>query len=289
MDKRNRNLAALGLLTIVASAIFVWGFFWMLGTPILRGGTDVNVVLDNGGGLKRSDGVELQGVNVGRVKDVRLTPEGGVHVVLRLNDRLSLPVDSRALVRGDVFGAHTVELLPGRSLLRVERGDTIRGVASPQLAQLATDLSARVESVLVGADALLSPGAVGNVHATASVLPESALELRAAFAELRLAAASLRRTAERAEGAETGTALNSAVGEVERTAVALGAAAGSMERSLDTFTSLLGKIENGSGTLGRLVNDTTMYVELNHTLREVRALAADIRERPTRYFSVRIF
>jgi phospholipid/cholesterol/gamma-HCH transport system substrate-binding protein len=289
MDKRTRNLAGLGLLTVVAAVIFVWGFFWMLGTPILRGGYDVNMVLTDGGGLKRSDRVQLQGVQVGAVKDIRLSETGGVHVKLRIdNDRVALPADTRAVVRGDVFGAHIVELIPGQAMLKISRGDTIRGGATPELSQIASDLGARAEAVLLSADALLSPNAVGDLHATASVLPASAQELRAAFAELRLASAALRRTAERVEGAETGNTINNAIGEVERTALAMTAAAGSMEQSLTTLAALLNKIDNGNGTLGRLVNDTTMYVEMNHTLREMRALAADIRERPSRYFSVRI-
>jgi hypothetical protein len=32
-----------------------------------------------------------------------------------------------------------------------------------------------------------------------------------------------------------------------------------------------------------------MYNELNNTLREMRALATDIRERPGRYINVRVF
>jgi phospholipid/cholesterol/gamma-HCH transport system substrate-binding protein len=289
MDKRKRNLAAVGLLTLVSSLIFVWGLYWLLGTPLLRGGMDLSVLLSDGGGLKRSDRVELQGVQVGTVTNVRLNPEGGVYVRLRLDESLALPTDTRATVSGDVFGAHSVQLIPGQSLVRLSANDTIRGGSSPQLSQIAADLSSRVESVLMNADALLSPAAVRDVHATAAVLPAGAEELRAAFSELRLASAALRRTAERAEGSEAGTSLNRAIGEVERTAVALTGAAGRMEESLVSFASLLGKIDNGNGTLGRLVNDTTMYVEMNHTLREMRALAADIRERPSRYFTVRVF
>jgi phospholipid/cholesterol/gamma-HCH transport system substrate-binding protein len=291
MDTRKkRNLATLGLLTVVAGVMFVFGLFWLLGTPLLRGGMDVTVLLDNGGGLKRSDRVQLQGVQVGNVKTVRLNPAGGgVIVELRLDDALALPADSRALVRGDVFGAHTVELVPGGSMVRLSPGDTVRGMASPELSQIATDLSARVESVLVNADALLSPRAVQDVHATASILPAGAQELRAAFEELRFATAALRRTAERVEGADTGDRLNNTIGEVERSARALTAAAGRMEESLGSFASVLGKIDSGNGTLGRLVNDTSMYYEMNHTLREMRALATDIRERPSRYINVRIF
>jgi len=289
MDKRKRNLITLGLLTILATGIFFWGLFWLLGSPVFQGGMDVALVLSDGGGLKRSDRVQLQGVQVGSVKSIRLNPEGGVLVDLRLDDELALPTDSRAVVRGDVFGAHVVDLIPGDAMIKLSRGDTIRGGATPQLADIATDLSARVGSVLTRADSLLSPEAVRDVHATASVLPAGAQELRAAFAELRLASAALRRTAENVESAEAGTALRGALAEVEGSARALTAAAGRMDEGLTSFASVLGKIDNGNGTLGKLVNDSTMYFELNSTLREVRALATDIRERPGRYVQVRVF
>jgi phospholipid/cholesterol/gamma-HCH transport system substrate-binding protein len=291
MDKRKRrNLIAVGLLTVVATIIFFWGLFWMLGTPVFRGGMDVTVLLSDGGGLKRSDRVQLQGVQVGTVRSIELHPRGGVIVDLRLDrEDLALPTDTRVVVTGDVFGAHTVDLIPGTSGISISPGDTLRGAASPQLSQIATDLGSRVESVLVSADRLLSAEAVADVHATASVLPESARELRAAFAELRLASIALRRTAENVQGAEAGTALRGAISEVERSAQALTSAAGRMEESLGSFASVMSKIDNGSGTLGRLVNDESMYDELNNTLREMRALTADIRERPSRYINVRIF
>lgn len=289
MDKRKRNLVTVGLLTVVAALFFVWGLYWMLGTPVFRGGMDITVVLQNGGGLKRSDRVQVQGVQIGMVRSVQLDPRGGVIVELRLDDNLALPTDTRAVVSGDVFGAHVVELIPGEALVSLTPNDTITGGTAPELSRLASDLSTRVTSVLNSADALLSPEAVSNVHATASVLPAGARELQAAFAEMRLASAALRRTAENVEDAQTGTALSGALAEVEQSARALTSAAGRMEQSLTSFASVMDKVDSGSGTLGRLVNDGTVYDELNNTLREVRALAADIRERPSRYINVRIF
>jgi len=289
MDKRKRNLTAIGLLTVISAITFVWGTYWMLGTPILRSGRELHVSLADGGGLKRSDKVQLQGVEVGIVRNVHLDRNGGVVANLRLHDDYVLPADTRAVISGDVFGAHIVDLVPGRSMVKLGENDTIRGGSAPQLTQLATNLSERVESVLISADSLLSPAAVRDVHATAAVLPASAVELRAAFAELRLAAASLRRSSQNLESAEAGTAIAGAVGEVERTARVLTAAAGRMEQSISSLASVMSKIDNGHGTLGRLVNDSTTYYELNHTLREVRALATDIRERPSRYITVRIF
>ena len=289
MDKRTRNLTALGLLTIFGAVFFFWGLYWMLGTPLLRGGLDVTVALDNGGGLKRSDIVQLQGVQVGTVKTVRLNPDGGVIVGLRLDDSIVLSADTRAIVRGDVFGAHVVELVPGESMVKLGARDTIRGGSSQQLTQIASDLSARVESVLISADSLLSPSAVRDLHATAAVLPSSAQELRAAFAEFRLAAVALRRSTENLASAEAGTALRGAMAEFELTARSLNAAATRIEQTAGSLSSVMQKIDTGQGTFGRLLNDSTTLQEFNSTLREFRALATDIRERPGRYITVRIF
>jgi phospholipid/cholesterol/gamma-HCH transport system substrate-binding protein len=237
--------------------------------------------------------VFLSGVDVGTVEAVDLAPEGGVVIELRVRDDLALPQGSRATVMGDVFGAHRVQLFPGDALLRLEDGDTLQGAAVPQLTELAATLTARAERVLTSADSLFSPETLRNVSATTAVLPQGAAELRDAFAELRLAAAALRRTAEGVAGAETGQALTATLTEVSRTAQALTSAANTMERSfersLGSWESVIAKLDRGQGTLGKMINDSSLYVELNNTLREMRMLTTDIRERPGRYISIRIF
>jgi phospholipid/cholesterol/gamma-HCH transport system substrate-binding protein len=289
MDKRkNRNIAALGALLIISSVIFVWGMYYLLGTPVLRGGMDVVVTLDDGAGLRRGDRVQLQGVDVGSVTSITLEPPG-VYVVLRLRDGLILPADTRAAISGDVFGAHTIQLVPGTAFVRLENRDTIAGVTALALPQIAAGLAERAGALMGRADTLLSVQTATDLQATAAVLPASARELLAAFSELRLAAASMRRSAEGVEGVRAGDALVSALNEFETSARALTTAVGSMERSLGAFANVAEKLDNGQGTLGQLINDPTLYNNFNDALREVSMLAGDIRERPRRYLEFRLF
>src|SRR5262245_28057809 len=58
-DKRKRNVAALGALTVLAVAVFFWGFYYLLGNPVFKGGMDVVVTLEHGAGIKRGDRVLL--------------------------------------------------------------------------------------------------------------------------------------------------------------------------------------------------------------------------------------
>lgn len=289
MEYQVRNLTALGLLVLIAGGVALWGFFFLLGDPILAGGTEAVVLMENGAGLNRGDRVQLNGVQVGTVRRVNLEPPRGVTVEIRVNADARLPADTRALARADVFGATTIELLPGSALVALESGDTIQGMTVQALPDLATELGAQTRTLLAAADSLLSPQAVLDLKATASVMPDVARQLQGAFAELSLATASLRRTAEEMERAGTGAATGAALSEVQGSARAARAALEVMEVSLGSFASVMSKIDGGHGTLGRLVNDTSLYGELQATLRQVRELTADVQANPKKYLTVEVF
>lgn len=289
MEYQVRNLTALGLLVLVAGALFLWGFFFLLGDPIGVGGEEVVVVMEDGAGLNRGSPVQLNGVQVGTVRGVRLEPSRGVTVRIKVNEDIDLPADTRAVAQTDVFGTNTIELVPGNALVRLEGGDTIQGLTRTPLTDLATELGGQAREILASADSLLSPRAVDDLKATAAVLPGTAEQLRAAFNELTLAASALRRTAEEMERAEAGAALGETLVEVRASARSASAALGTMDASLQSLASVLGKIDRGEGTLGRLVNDTSLYAEMSATLREVRSLTADVQQNPDRYVTIRVF
>jgi len=289
MKGNGNKLMALGVLVVVAGALFVWGLFFLLGDPVWERGFTVHLALEDGARLRRGDRVLLHGVEVGSVRGVELRAPRRVVVELRLRRGILLPADTRAMIQTDVFGTGSVELLPGQAIVALNAGDTIPAGTTRPLPELLADLGDRAGALLASADSLLSPSAVADLHATSAVLPASAEALRAAFAELHLAAQALRRTIEGFEGAETGAALTRTLEEVQGSAQALTRAAQAMEESLIPLASVMNKVDRGEGTLGRLVNDTTLYHELNGTLREIRVLATDVRQRPKRYLGFSLF
>lgn len=289
MEHQIRNLTALGLLVLIAGAISVWGFLYLMGDPPFRGGADVVMVMDDGAGLNRGDRVQLHGVQIGTVRGVELRSANRVDVRIKIESGVRLPADTRALTRADVFGATTVELLPGQALVMLQSGDTIRGMAQKALPDLASELGGQARVLMASADSLLSPTAVADLRATASVLPGTAQQLQDAFAELTHAASSLRRMAEELERAQAGAGAGATLDEVRTSARAATTALNTMDQSLISFASVMAKVDQGEGTLGRLVNDTTLYGELSTTLREIRELTADVKENPRRYLTFRVF
>jgi phospholipid/cholesterol/gamma-HCH transport system substrate-binding protein len=251
MEHQVRNITALGLLVVVAGALFVWGFFFLIGDPILVSGDEVMVAMDDGAGLNRGSEVLLNGVQVGTVRRVDLQPPDRVTVRIAVDDDVELPADTRAVARQDVFGATTLELVPGRALVRLEGGDTIQGLAPPGLPALAAELGGQARTILASTDSLLSPEAVHDLKATASVLPEVARQLRGAFSELSLAAASLKRTALQLESARTGAEAGEALAEVRASARAATETLNAMELSMTSLASVMDKIDRGEGTAGQ--------------------------------------
>lgn len=296
MDKRKKNPIVIGMLTVVSVIVFFTMLYYLLGNPVLKGGTDVYVLMPDGAGLKRSDPVQYQGVGVGSVRTIQLNPAGGVTLKLRINKGLALTTDSKAMVRGDVFGAHTVGIMNGKAMMQLQSGDTIRGITAPELTDLASNLSARAATLLTAADSLLSPSTVRDLRATAAILPASATELRASLIELRASSTMLHRTMSELEKAHAVPALASAIRGIDASAHSvtiasdnIATASATLNKSLERFNSVMTKIDSGHGTLGKMINDSSLYVEMNETLREIRALATDIRQRPNRYIDIRLF
>ena len=49
------------------------------------------------------------------------------------------------------------------------------------------------------------------------------------------------------------------------------------------------KINNGEGTIGKAMNDPTLYNELNGTLSELKTLVDDLQRHPSRYINLTVF
>jgi phospholipid/cholesterol/gamma-HCH transport system substrate-binding protein len=62
---------------------------------------------------------------------------------------------------------------------------------------------------------------------------------------------------------------------------------------LDSFLiasdSVATKLNSGHGTLGRMLNDSSLYVSSEAVMVQLAALLADIQRNPRRYINLRIF
>jgi phospholipid/cholesterol/gamma-HCH transport system substrate-binding protein len=62
-----------------------------------------------------------------------------------------------------------------------------------------------------------------------------------------------------------------------------------LDNFLQSGDSVLMKVNAGHGTIGRLVNDSSLYVSTDSLVTALRGLIADVRANPKRYFGLKIF
>jgi phospholipid/cholesterol/gamma-HCH transport system substrate-binding protein len=134
--------------------------------------------------------------------------------------------------------------------LDVVGADVQRGVRDLSLA------AAVIDSVARRVDASTSRGEIGAIVST---VQQAASELLATARQLRTLSS-----------------------DVERTQVRL-------ERAVANADSVFAKVNRGTGTMGLLVNEPGLYQQSDSLMIELRALVADIRANPRKYFNLRIF
>jgi len=235
------------------------------------------VDFENVTGLTRGDKVYVQGVDVGRVKELSITDDG-VMVELTMKYEVNLHEDYVIQVKpSTILGGKYIDIYEGsRDLPLINRSAPILGT-SP------VDFIAEASEVVKSIRASLEEGGVlKNFEATMENFKTITANIESGkgtigmlinddtvYNDLKEITDNLKLVSDRLEKGEgtLGKLLSS-----DETIY------NDLKETLSSFNIAMVKVRDGQGTLGRLVHDETLYDELMKTLAEVRAMIDDIRE-----------
>ncbi|MCW5920054.1 MAG: MCE family protein, partial [Bacteroidetes bacterium] len=62
-----------------------------------------------------------------------------------------------------------------------------------------------------------------------------------------------------------------------------------LNKTIAELNSVLGKIDNSQGSLGKLVNDDSLYNNLNNASANLDKLLIDLKANPGRYVNISVF
>jgi phospholipid/cholesterol/gamma-HCH transport system substrate-binding protein len=224
-------------------------------------------------------------------------------------ERSALPHDD--VVRREIADAGRDRgMLPGATLPGIGKLTAVAG-------QIAGDVASVAERVEVAFDEQAARelrGSIKNVSDLSSVLSKAVRthsrdldvlsgQLQTAVVSLNQTANTVRTTASRIDSATTSpetrsimTDLAAAATELRHTSSQLHELSGrfattqtKLDAAITNGDSVLAKINAGTGSLGLMVNDPTMYRQTDSLLTELRALVTDFKANPKKYVSVRIF
>ena len=304
-DLRNASPAAagnryarVGVFVLVGFFSFVAALFLLTDPSTFRGRYFLTTTVDDAGGLRKGDPVQMRGVNIGRTHDFELLGDQ-VRVTLEVEGQWRVPVDSRGrLIELGVLGGKIVEVLPGSSSEYLESGENIPGVEYTGLLGTAEVLGERADVIMGRVEDMLSEPTIEAVQASAQDLRELLKELSGlAQDQSRQVAdltASLNRTAQSLEetsaaGPDLASAATSAATRADSTLAQLNRTSVRLDGVATSLGSILERIDRGEGTLGQLATNDSLYHTLTAAVESVQLLATDLREHPERYVKVSVF
>ena len=291
-----------GLFVLLGLAAFLIAIFTFTDVGTFRGRYYVMTTVNNAGGMRRGDPVQMRGVNVGRVVKFQMSPGApGVQIRMEIEDEYKVPTGTRAEVQSSgLLGGMVVNLIPSTATTVLRDGAQIPGEALPGLMDSAADLGTRADTVLMRASALLSPRTTDAVGESAvelqalirelnGVAKEQRVQLAAVSASLRRASAGAERAMGGVEGLTTGPELQRSIAHVDSLTAQLDLTTRNLNAASVSLNSVLGRMDRGEGTLGKLSRDDSLYVNLNQAVVNLKQLVADVQANPKKYINVSVF
>lgn len=295
MDLTYKQEVGVGALVLAGLTLFVVGLFWFSGRSIRHKGVYARVVFTNVAGLKEGDPVLVSGVKVGRVSKVSLERVGRVTVTLELSGEERPRTDASATISSlDFFGAKFVNYIPGSKDEFLPTTSVIAGTKSQELTDIASGVATRANELLGNATGLVSDQLSTDIHNTLIATQRGMVALTEVtkgplVTQSTNSLAALERVMSRLDTLLGSANVKGAGLRFDTLSANLQHLTGELSQSTRALNDLLGKVNRGEGTLGKLASDTLLYGNLNRTLAALTKLLDDLRERPGRYLTVKVF
>ncbi len=293
---RGGSQVKVGLFVMVGLISFVVVLFLMTDPATLRGRYIIVTTVDNAGGVRRGDPVEMRGVIIGRINGFEMMDNDRVAIAMELEGEWKVPQGSRTrLGAAGLFGGRTMEVIPSNDVDFLAEGDTISGgEGGAGLMGAAADLTVQAGTVMSRIEMLLDTATIASVQGSASDFEVFLKELSGALAEQRATLLNLTESLSRsAQGLEAASAAGPdaarAIARADSAMAVLTATSRNMDKASVALQSVLERMERGEGTLGRLSRDESLYTNLNTAALSMSSLLADLQANPSKYINLSIF
>lgn len=283
----------IGLAGIAAIAILFFGINFLKGINMFKPGTGYYVEFENVCGLTPSSPVYAAGFQVGIVRDIAYNYARPGHVVVEIevDNDMQIPEGSKAELVTEMLGTVKMNLLLSRDTQHMcQLGDTIRGFVNDGIMGVAAGLVPKVETMLPKLDSIL--GSLNNLLAD-QALSNTLHNTEQITANLQVTTRELNTLLQKDIPAITGNlntvTANFAVISNNLKGIDYAATIARVNATLDDVKRFTEKLQSKDNTLGLLLNDPSIYNNLNATTANAAELLKDLKEHPKRYVHFSLF
>jgi phospholipid/cholesterol/gamma-HCH transport system substrate-binding protein len=305
------NETKVGILTIAALAMLIFGFNYLKGKDIFNNTTKVYAVFSKLGSLAKANEVKINGLTVGKVYELEETDKDvtGIRVTISLTRDVNIPVNSVAYITAPLGGlsASTIIIEKGDAKEYVKNGDVLStrvdeglfgGLTSevaPTLAKIRNALDS-LNRVFSNINTLFDAGAKNNLKQTIANFTAASNSLNKLLDPQKSALATTLSnvnsiTTNLKKNNDSITAIMSHTRQFTEklSKLELKQTIDTLQATISSLRAVVAKINSKDGTLGALIHDRTLYNRLNDAILSAEILIDDLRAHPKRYVNLSVF
>ncbi len=296
MNKYFTKEVRIALAVLAGIVVLFVGMNFLKGVMLFSDDYSYKVQIADANGLTQSNPVYANGLQVGVVRDVTVDFSNmakGITVTIDVDKRMRIPEGTIAEVDADLMGNLKMNLVLASSSKSIEPGGTIMGRAADGVMNKVADLVPYLETIVPKLDSIMTsvntlladPAIVAilrNTETTTANLSTSTAELNRMLAQMNRQVPGLLQKADK-----TMANTEQLTGNLAKLDVASTMA--SVDATLKNCEELTNKLNSNSGTIGKLLNDSSLYDNLNATIRDADSLMIDLKAHPKRYVHFSVF
>lgn len=305
------------LMFIAALILFVWGFNFLKGKDVFSQERIFYAKYSEVNGLVRSNPIVINGLRVGQVRDLYFNPSMNGDIIIELSIHTNFPIPKNSIARifsSDLMGSKAIDLQLGTGNDLLHEGDTLTtsveaslmDEVNAQVAPLknkAEGLLSSLDSVVVVLQTILNENAKENILSSLQNISNTFKNLESTTSNIdsmvvnqrtRIASVLYNVDEITKNIRQNSDEISRIIGNTAQFSDSLAVAdiAGTMrkaEASLTAMNEMLEKLNRGEGTMGQLMNNDSLYIELQKSAADLNKLLEDIRLNPKRYVRFSVF
>lgn len=286
-----------GIMAVVAIFVLYFGLNFLKGIDIFSPISYYYATYTNVDGLEKSAPVFVKGYKVGQVDEIKYDFSKEVPFVVKISVKndIQLPKDAKVeLFDNGLMGGKAIQLVfdptkTGESMYA--SGDTVASqVGGGLMAQLSGELMPKIESITTQTDSLIRSV---RTLVDSKELNNSLLSIEKTTADLSASSAQLKKLMSN-DVPKIMSNVNAMTGDLKQVSgnlkkVDFEYTFNSINHTINNLSLITDKINDSKGTLGMLLNDKDLYINLSNTASSTDKLLIDLKENPKRYVHFSLF
>ncbi|OIQ28545.1 MAG: ABC transporter substrate-binding protein [Bacteroidetes bacterium MedPE-SWsnd-G2] len=292
------------ILVISGILLFIYLFNYLKGENLLTSSRTFYALYDNVGGLTPSTPVTISGLNVGRVHKIYFSEKhpGKLEVNIQISNPIEFSENSQVqLFQTSIIGGKGIEIIPANDGAPIAQNGAYLSSESKvgitdALVQKLNPVQAKIEATLTQVELLAK-----NINETFD--DQTKANLKSSVANLNETIVAFKQTSYAINDwlSDNKGKLNNSLDNMEGVTSNMEQITDSiaqanlketlhnLEGSIASFNSILKGLENGEGTMGKLLKDDGLYVNIEGATKQLEALFEDMKLNPKRYVHFSLF